>query len=114
MTDKKNIIGDVKISENVVASIAGLAASEVDGVVSLAGNLTNEIVAKIGVKNNSKGIKIRFENRTVFADVYINIKYGFGIPDVSEKVQERVKSAIENMTGVTVSDVNVRIVGVIV
>lgn len=114
MTENKSFIGDVKISDSVVASIAGVAASEVEGVDSLAGNLTNEIVAKFGIKNNSKGIKISIVSKKVNADIYVNVRYGFSIPEVSENVQDRVKSAIESMTGLKVSNVNVRIVGIIV
>ena len=106
--------GDIKISDSVVASIAGLAASEIDGVDSLSGNLTNEIVAKFGIKNNSKGVKLDIAQGSVTADIYVNVIYGFSIPDVSAKVQEKVKQAIESMTGLTVVGVNVRIVGVTV
>ena len=106
--------GDIKISDSVVASIAGLAASEIDGVDSLSGNLTNEIVAKFGIRNNSKGVKLAINSGSVVADIYVNVIYGFSIPGVSAKVQEKVKQAIESMTGLTVVGVNVRIVGVTV
>ena len=106
--------GDIKISDSVVASIAGLAASEIDGVDSLSGNLTNEIVAKFGIKNNSKGVKLEINQGRVIADIYVNVVYGFSIPDVSAKVQEKVKQAIESMTGLTVVGVNVRVVGITV
>ena len=106
--------GDIKISDSVVASIAGLAASEIDGVDSLSGNLTNEIVAKFGIKNNSKGVKLEINQGSVIADIYVNVFYGFSIPDVSAKVQEKVKQAIESMTGLTVVGVNVRVVGITV
>ena len=113
---KKNLDfkGDIKISDSVVASIAGLAASEIDGVDSLSGNLTNEIVAKFGIKNNSKGVKLEINQGSVIADIYVNVVYGFSIPDVSAKVQEKVKQAIESMTGLTVVGVNVRVVGITV
>ena len=106
--------GDIEISDSVVASIAGLAASEIDGVDSLSGNLTNEIVAKFGIKNNSKGVKLEINQGSVIADIYVNVVYGFSIPDVSAKVQEKVKQAIESMTGLTVVGVNVRVVGITV
>lgn len=106
--------GDVKISDSVVASIAGLAASEIKGVHSLSGNLTNEIVAKFGIKNNSKGVKLAIDSGNVVADIYVNVLYGYSIPEVSKKVQEKVKQAIESMTGLSVVGVNVRIVGITV
>ena len=97
-----------KIDE-VVAIIAGLAATEVEGVSSMAGNITNEIVSKLGMKNLSKGIFVEVLDNEVKVDVAINIAYGYSIPEVSKKVQDRVKSAIENMTGLNVAVVNVRI-----
>ena len=114
MDNNLDFKGDIKISDSVVASIAGLAASEIEGVDSLSGNLTNEIVAKFGIKNNSKGVKLEINQGSVIADIYVNVIYGFSIPDVSAKVQEKVKQAIESMTGLTVVGVNVRVVGITV
>ena len=105
-------MGEERIADEVVAIIAGLAAIEVDGVDSMAGNITNELVGKLGMKNLSKGVKVDVTEEHVSVDLSLNIKYGYNIPDVSERVQDRVKSAIENMTGLTVLDVNIRIAGV--
>ncbi len=109
---EKDAIGEVRIADEVVAIIAGLAATEVDGVDSMAGNITNELVGRLGMKNLSKGVKVDVTEEHVSVDLSLNIKYGYNIPDVSEKVQDKVKSAIENMTGLTVLDVNIRIAGV--
>ena len=109
---EKDAIGEVRIADEVVAIIAGLAATEVDGVDSMAGNITNELVGRLGMKNLSKGVKVDVTEEHVSVDISLNIKYGYNIPDVSEKVQDKVKSAIENMTGLTVLDVNIRIAGV--
>ena len=109
---KEDPVGEVRIADEVVAIIAGLAATEVDVVSSMAGNITNEIVSKLGMKNLSKGIMTEIVDKEVKVDVAINIAYGFSIPEVSAKVQEKVKSAIENMTGLTVAVVNVRIASV--
>lgn len=105
-------IGTVQIADEVVAIIAGLAATEVDGVASMAGNITNELVGKLGMKNLSKGVKVDVLEDVVCVDLALNIEYGFNILETSKRVQERVKAAIENMTGLTVSDVNVRIASV--
>ncbi len=105
-------IGEVRVADEVVAIIAGLAATEVDGVESMAGNITNELVSKLGMKNLSKGVKVTVDETSVAVDLALNIRYGCEIPSVSEKVQERVKSAIETMTGLEVSVVNIRIAGV--
>ena len=105
-------LGEVQIADEVVATIAGLAATEVEGVASMAGNITKELIGKLGVKNLSKCVKVLVTDRNVDVDLALNIDYGYSIMKVSEKVQDRVKSAIENMTGLEVSMVNIRIVNV--
>ena len=109
---EKEKIGEVQIADEVVAIIAGLAATEVEGVDSMAGNITNELVGKLGMKNLSKGVKVDVTEEHVSVDLSLNIRYGYSIPSVSEQVQEKVSTAIENMTGLTVLDVNVKIAGV--
>ena len=108
----ENNIGTVQIADDVVAIIAGLAATEVQGVSSMAGNITKEIVSKLGVKNLSKGVRVTVEEGSVCVDVAINVEYGYSVTEVSYKVQDKVKTAIENMTGLNVTEVNVRIAGV--
>ena len=105
-------IGTVQIADEVVAIIAGLAATEVDGVASMAGNITNELVSKLGMKNLSKGVKVHVGEQDVVVNLALNIKYGCEIPKVSATVQDRVKTAIETMTGLEVSEVNIKIAGV--
>lgn len=105
-------VGEVQIADEVVAIIAGLAATEVEGVSSMAGNITNELVGKLGMKNLSKGVKVEVLEGAVSVELSLHMKYGYNIPAVSGKVQEKVKTAIENMTGLQVSDVNIRIAGV--
>ncbi|ERI78019.1 hypothetical protein CLOSYM_01741 [[Clostridium] symbiosum ATCC 14940] len=109
---EKDKIGEVQIADEVVAIIAGLAATEVEGVDSMAGNITNELVGKLGMKNLSKGVKVTVTEEHVSVDLSLNMKYGYSIPAVSEKVQDKVKTAIENMTGLTVLEVNIKIAGV--
>ena len=105
-------IGEVQIADEVVAIIAGLAATEVNGVASMAGNITNELVSKLGMKNLSKGVKVTVEESNVLVDITLNLKYGTQIPAVSAKVQEKVKSAIETMTGLSVTEVNIKVASV--
>ena len=107
---KSDESGEIKVADEVVAIIAGLAATE--GVSSMAGNITNEIVSRLGMKNLSKGIQIEIADNEVVVDVALNIAYGYSIPEVSTKVQEKVKSAIETMTGLSVATINVRIASV--
>ncbi len=111
VVDKKGI-GEVKIASDVVAVIASLAANEVDGVHSMAGNLTNELIGKLGMRNLSKGVKVVMEESDVRVDMALNIKYGYSIPKVSKQVQEKVEQQIENMTGLMVTEVNIRVAGV--
>ena len=109
---KEDKLGEIRVADEVVTIIAGLAATEVDGVSSMSGNITNEIVSKIGIKNLSKGVKVDVIDGIVTVDLSLNIKYGFAIPDVSANVQERVRSAIETMTGLEVGTINVKIASV--
>lgn len=104
--------GSVKIADDVVAMIAGIATTEVDGVSAMAGNITNELMSKVGMKNLTKGVKVDVIGQSVTVDVAVMMEYGYNIPATCTKVQEKVKTAIENMTGLTVSDVNIRIAGV--
>ena len=105
-------MGEVQIADEVVAVIAGLAATEVEGVASMAGNITNELVGKLGMKNLSRGVKVAVQENEVTVELSLNMSYGYSIPKTSAKVQEKVKSAIESMTGLSVVEVNIHIAGV--
>ena len=109
---KEDKIGEIRVADDVVSIIAGLAATEVEGVGSMAGNITNEIVAKTGIKNLSKGVHVDVMDGIVTVDLDLNIKYGYAIPEVSGNVQERVRTAIETMTGLEIGTINVRIASV--
>ena len=109
---KEDKSGTVHVAGEVVAIIAGLAATEVEGVSSMAGNITNERVGKLGMKNLSKGVKVDVLENVVCVNLNLNLEYGYSIPETCKKVQEKVKTAIENMTGLEVSDVNISIAGV--
>lgn len=104
--------GTVKIADDVVAMIAALAAMEVDGVASMAGNLTNELLCRVGMRGLSKGSKVEVSGKKVKVGLAITIEYGYNIPATCQRVQTKVKSAIENMTGLEVLDVNIRIAGI--
>ena len=105
-------LGTVKIADDVVAMIAGLAATEVQGVAAMAGNITNELMSRVGVKNLAKGVKVEVIGKRVKSELALIVEYCHNIPVVSQKVQEKVKSTVENMTGLEVSDVDIRISGV--
>lgn len=112
LQEEENNLGTVKIADDVVAMIAGLAATEVEGVSAMAGNITNELMSKVGMKKLTKGVKVDVIERHVTVDLAILMEYGYNIPATCQKVQAKVKAAIENMTGLNVTDVNIRIAGV--
>lgn len=110
---KEDINGGVNITDEVVAIIAGLAATEVEGVSSLAGNLTNEVISKAGMNKLSKGVKIvTDEDNQLSVRLSINISYGYEIPKICSQVQEKVKTAIETMVGMEVVNVDIKIASV--
>ncbi len=109
---EENSLGQVQIADDVVAIIAGLAASEVEGVYKLTGNFSNELASKLGKKNPAKGVKVELLPGKVKVDISIEVLYEYSIPAVSSQVQEKVKQAIETMTGLVVEEVNIRIAGV--
>ena len=110
--EENESIGEVKIADEVVATIAAIAATEVAGVDSMAGNITNDLVGKLGMKNLSRGVKVSVEEGHVSVDLTLVMKYGYSIPQVTAKVQDKVKETIDNMTGLSVLDVNIKIAGV--
>ena len=106
------IAGEVKIADDVVAVIAALAAQEVEGVGAMTEGIGQTIMAYVGVKTGEKGVRVEVAEGVVRADLTLTIQYGYSIPEVSRKVQEKVKHAIENMTGLSVADVNIRVAGI--
>ncbi|MCD7947121.1 MAG: Asp23/Gls24 family envelope stress response protein [Oscillospiraceae bacterium] len=107
-------LGNVHISESVLASIAAAAADEVEGVAAMAANLGTELVELLGGKKAlRKGVHIYVEENSIRVELAVLIHYGFIIQDVARKVQEMVYSAVENTTGLTVECVNVRVAGIV-
>lgn len=105
--------GSIKISEDVVASIAVLAASETEGVSGLYSSFTNEIASFLGKKSLTKGVKVILgEDATVELEVSYLAKFGYNICDVAKNVQESIRSSIEAMTGLTASSINIHVGGV--
>ena len=106
-------IGEVHISDEVVAIIAGLAASEVEGIAGMTLGFVDGINQILGGnKKYSKGVKIELEGKRVTIDLYVNVKYGVRIPDIAWAAQNAVKSAVENMTGLDVIAVNINVQGI--
>ncbi len=107
-----NEIGAIKITDEVVAIIAGIAATEVPGVAGMSGGIAGGIAEALGRKNLSKGVKVEAGEKEAAIDLYIIVEYGFRIPDVAWSIQEKVKKAVETMTGLNVIEVNIHIQGV--
>ena len=118
MSDSKEYVsrsdelGNIHISEEVLAAISAAAALEVDGVSSLAANLGSDIAELLGKKNLAKGVRVRMEDDKVVVDLSVLMAYGHTIPEMCKAVQEGVKNAVESMTGLEVSAVNVNVGGV--
>ena len=107
-----NALGAIRIADEVVSIIAGLAATEVDGVAGMSGGLVGGIAEMLGRKNFAKGVKVEVGEKEAAVDLYLIVKYGVRIPDVALAVQENVKQAIETMTGLSVVEVNIHVQGV--
>lgn len=105
-------LGSIRISDEVVAVIAGLAASEVEGVAGMSGGIAGGIAEMLGRKNLAKGVKVEVGEKEAAIDLFTVVHYGVRIPDVALEIQQRVKEAVERMTGLKVVEVNVHVQGV--
>ncbi len=105
-------VGVVQIADDVVAMIASLAATEVEGVNTMAGNISNELMSKVGVKKLTKGVKVEVVDKTVKISIAVTMDYGYNIPSTCQKIQTKIKNAVENMTGLECTDVNIRIASI--
>ena len=120
MADNKQYInqtqenGNIMISEDVISTIVTHAVSEVEGVISLSGKPGADIVDMIGKKNWGKGLKVSInDDETISVDCNINVKYGQSVVDVAKAAQEAIISALDSMTGIKTSAVNVNVCGIV-
>jgi len=104
--------GSIKIADEVVGIIAGLAATEIEGVAGMSGGIAGGIAEVLGIKNFSKGVKVDVGEKDARVDLFLIVNYGVRIPEVAWNVQENVKKAIENMTGLKVEDINIHVQGI--
>ena len=105
-------LGKVKIADEVVATIAGLAATEISGVAAMSGGIAGGIAEKLGRKNLSKGVKVEVGEKEAAIDLFIIVNFGVKIPDVASKIQENVEKAVQSYTGLKVVEVNIHVQGV--
>lgn len=108
---KETEVNGIRISEEVVAQIAGKAASEVTGVAGMSGGIVGGLSEMLGKKNFSKGVKVQVGEKETTIDLYIIVEYGARIPDIAWEIQNKVKTVVENMTGLKVVDINIHVQG---
>lgn len=104
-----NEFGAIRIADEVVATVAGLAAAEVEGVAAMSGNWGTDFAERLGRKNFGKGIRVEVTGDETAIDIFIVVEFGYAIPEVASNVQKDVKTAVETMTGLNVTTVNVHI-----
>lgn len=109
---ERSDLGSIRIAEEVVAIIAGLAATEVPGVAGMSGGIAGGITEMLGRRNLAKGVKVEVGEKEAAVDLYIIVEYGVRIPEVAMRIQDSVKRAIESMTGLSVVEVNIHVQGV--
>lgn len=110
--EQDSVNGSIRIADEVVATIAGLAAHEISGVAGMSGGLAGGIAEILGKKNLAKGIKVEVGEKEAAVDLYVIVEYGVRIPEIASQIQDSVKSAIETMTGLNVVEINVHVQGV--
>ena len=109
---ENGVIGNVRIASDVLARIAGIAALDVDGVYAVASGYDRNAVSKISRSALAKGVKVQLNDAKAAVDLALTVHYGYSIPDACREVQEKVSTTISNMTGLSVTNVNVRVAGV--
>ena len=112
MPEAMDETGKIRITDDVVAVIAGIAATEVEGVAGMSGGIVGDVAEILGRKNLTKGVKVEVGQIEAAIDLYVIIEYGFRIPEVAWNIQEKVKEAVEAMTGLSVVEVNIHVQGV--
>lgn len=105
-------LGKVEIAPEVIEVIAGIAATEVEGVAAMRGNFAAGVVERLGKKNHGKGVKVELTNEGIVVDVYVLMYFGVSIPSVAQRIQDNIRQALFTMTGLDLKEVNVHVVGV--
>jgi uncharacterized alkaline shock family protein YloU len=108
----KDDIGEIRISADVITVIAHTVASEIEGVAGMNANIAENISSVLGRKNPTKGVKVEIDGKDVTIDFYILVEYGARIPEVAWRIQEKVKSTVESMTGMNVTAINIHVQGI--
>lgn len=112
MSNGENGMGRIEIAPEVIEVIAGIAASEVDGVEKMRGSFASGVVERLGKKNHGKGVRVDLTEDGIKVDVYCVIAFGVSIPAVAQKIQDNIRQALLNMTALQVDEVNIHVVGI--
>ncbi|GLB58143.1 Asp23/Gls24 family envelope stress response protein [Cytobacillus sp. NCCP-133] len=112
MSHENSGLGKVEIAPEVIEVIAGIAASEVEGVAQMRGNFATGVVERLGKKNHGKGVKVELIEDGIKVDVYCLMKFGVSIPSVAQKIQDNIRQALLNMTALDAQEVNIHVVGI--
>ena len=112
MSPENSGLGKVEIAPEVIEVIAGIAASEVEGVAQMRGNFATGVVERLGKKNHGKGVKVELTEEGIKVDVYCLMKFGVSIPSVAQKIQDNIRQALLNMTALDAQEVNIHVVGI--
>ncbi|MBZ5750745.1 MULTISPECIES: Asp23/Gls24 family envelope stress response protein [Metabacillus] len=112
MNQENNALGKVEIAPEVIEVIAGIAASEIEGVASMRGNFATGVVERLGKKNHGKGVKVDLTEEGIVIEVYCVMTFGVSIPTVAQQIQDNIRQALLNMTALEVNEVNIHVVGI--
>ncbi|KKK33238.1 hypothetical protein WQ57_25295 [Mesobacillus campisalis] len=112
MNQGENSLGKVEIAPEVIEVIAGIAASEVEGVSQMRGGFAAGVVERLGKKNHGKGVRVELSDEGIKVDVYCMMKFGISIPVVAQKIQDNIRQALLNMTALEAAEVNIHVVGI--
>lgn len=112
MSPENSGMGKVEIAPEVIEVIAGIAASEVEGVAQMRGNFATGVVERLGKKNHGKGVKVELTEEGIKVDVYCLMRFGVSIPSVAQKIQDNIRQALLNMTALDAQEVNIHVVGI--
>ncbi|MFS0787223.1 Asp23/Gls24 family envelope stress response protein [Shouchella sp. 1P09AA] len=112
LDEEKSGLGKVEISPEVIEVIAGIATQEIEGVAALRGNFAADVAERLGRKNHGKGVKVDLSEEGINVDVSIVIAYGASVPEVAKLIQLNIQQALETMTAIQLTEINVHVVGV--
>ncbi|MGD6815581.1 Asp23/Gls24 family envelope stress response protein [Metabacillus sp. 84] len=113
MNQEDSTLGKVEIAPEVIEVIAGIAASEVEGVGNMRGNFASGVAERLGKKNHGKGVKVDLSEEGISIDIYCTMAFGVSIPNVAQSIQDNIRQALITMTALDITEINVHVVGIL-